>query len=285
MKLVYHSDDIGLTPHVTSRILEAWRADKLDGFSIIANGKALHEVAAALAEETPRHARIGAHLNLFEGRPICPRETVRLLTDSSGCLNVTWAKLLRAEFLGPPAWREQFREQIGREWRAQIEVIEKTCAPRTIDCLDSHLHMHMLPFLFPLAAELADEFGIRQIRVTREVFHVSRAPRDSLSVAWCVNVVKHLILRWFARKAPSVAKRCGLEHADVLIGILYTGRMTQAAAETGIAAASRAGASSVDVLFHVGRASEEEAPYCSPFTCSPKRDEEFEALFRIRGDR
>jgi hypothetical protein len=77
---------------------------------------------------------------------------------------------------------------------------------------------------------------------------------------------------------------------DALVGVLYTGRMTAAAAKAGIEAARRHGAREVEVIFHIGRADEEELPRwgglpeIGAFYLSSARDREYEELQRLVGD-
>ena len=47
-RIILHSDDLGITSHVTRHILDAWRVGHLDGFSIIANGAAVNQIPEAL---------------------------------------------------------------------------------------------------------------------------------------------------------------------------------------------------------------------------------------------
>jgi predicted glycoside hydrolase/deacetylase ChbG (UPF0249 family) len=56
-------------------------------------------------------------------------------------------------------------DTVRAEWRAQVEtVLRLGVAPRF---LNSHEHVHMLPGLFSLAQELAGEYQIPQVRLTR----------------------------------------------------------------------------------------------------------------------
>jgi hypothetical protein len=73
-----------------------------------------------------------------------------------------------------------------------------------------------------------------------------------------------------------------------MVGILYTGRMTQDTALRGIAAAQREGAQTVEVVFHVGRAASDEAgrwggagAHYARFHLSRLRDQERAELLRL----
>ncbi len=288
MRTVFHCDDIGMTPAITDRILEAWRSGMLDSFSVIANGTGLDEVSRGLREDANRDVLLSAHLNLSEGLPSARPDRVPLLLDEAGSLCCGWGLLMRQFATKPQSFHLALRVQIETEWRAQLDTIAAACAPRRLDCIDGHLHIHMLPPLFPIAANLAREFGISRIRILDEPFHISGNPSDSLSPQFTKNFLKHCLLRWCSRPAIRVARDMALDHFDSIIGILYTGRMTRAAAEAGIAAAEKRGAETLEVLFHIGRANSDEAgrwknrPALGRFPLSELRDREFEELTSMR---
>ena len=285
MRVIRHVDDMGSTPAITTRIVAAWRAGQVDSFSVLANGSGLAELRRALLDEPDRPARIAAHLNLSEGPSCAPAEQVPLLVDAEGRLRHTFASLLAAS-LGPD--RRAFLDQVRLEWAAQIEAVRSVVQPRAVQAVDGHIHVHMLPALFPVAAELATEHAIPEVRITREPLHLSRRLADTASMELPVNLVKHGVLRVLARRARPLARRAGLRSPDRFVGVLYTGRMSAAAASAGTAAARRRGAESVELLFHIGRAAPSEAerwpadasPAVRSFPLSSARDREHAELAR-----
>jgi predicted glycoside hydrolase/deacetylase ChbG (UPF0249 family) len=288
MQVIFHCDDIGFTLKSTIRILEAWRGGLIDGFSILANGEALAEVISALTQCEDRHARISVHLNLSEGRARYSHKEVPFLTHPKGNFRCSFTGLLRTWLTGSEQIRDSLCEQIEKEWRAQISTVLEVCRPRTVTALDGHHHIHMLPFLFPIAARLAREHGIPEIRIAREPFYISSDYRDTTSLEFVLNIVKHVVLRSFSGKACRVARDYGLSSPDFLVGVLYTGRMSCAAARAGIRASGRRKARSVEVLFHIGRSSREELN-CSDirsklteFHLSGRRSSEYRELIRLR---
>lgn len=288
MEIIHHSDDYGFTSSVTQRIADAWEQGLLDSFSIMANGDALEEGAARLGSRPDRQVRIAVHLNLFEGQASADPNDVPLITDAAGRLNNTFAGLLMRGLGGSKARRNALLSQVEREWRAQIERVRTICAPRPIAALDSHLHFHMLPFLFPTALKLAEEFGIGEIRVTREPFYLSPVLADSLSPAFAANLLKSLVLRVCVRRVGGALRSSLVSDTDAFVGILYTGRMSKASALAGIERCRRSGAGRIEMLWHIGRASKEEIERregrstASAFPTSPMRDREFAALKELR---
>lgn len=284
MKVYLHADDLASTEAVTQAILDRWKRGYLDGFSVMANGEAAETTRSTLAAFGERPARIVAHLNLSEGPSISPPEQVPLLVDRCGRLRHGFASLVLTWLAGPPAVRRALLDQVEAEWRAQVLRVREMVAPRPLNGVDGHVHVHMLPFLFPIAARLARENGIAEIRISKEPFFLAEGVRDLLLQSVLINLLKHMVLRVCARSANEIARTAGLICTSFVIGVLYSGRMTAAAALAGLAAARRAGAQSVEVMFHVGRAGEEERsrwgdrPGFADFNCSPRRDQEFGEL-------
>jgi predicted glycoside hydrolase/deacetylase ChbG (UPF0249 family) len=282
MILHIHSDDMGATAHVTERMLACWQAGVITGFSVLANGVACAQMATALAADAARPARIACHLNLSEGPSSALVEDVPLLVDAEGNLRHTFGSLILAWITN----RRALTRQVEIEWRAQIAALQRSIAPRRLAVVDGHMHVHMLPFIFPAAARLAAEAGVRSIRVSREPLFFADA-KDLVKPFFAVNLVKNTVLRvcsWLARPA---ARRRGLSWPAQVIGILYTGHMNAATAMAGVDAARRKDAAEVEVVFHVGRAIDDERgrwkgrDSMAAFYLSPLRDTEYEEVAKF----
>jgi predicted glycoside hydrolase/deacetylase ChbG (UPF0249 family) len=286
MNVMVVSDDAGATAAMTDRILSAWQAGWLDGFSIITNGAACDRLSAALRADPARPARLAAHLNLSEGKPDAPLADVGMLVNDGGVLRHSFGSLLWTWLRSGPAVRRALVQQVETEWRAQIARAKALCAPRPITAVDGHIHVHMLPFLFPIALRLAEEAGVPEIRVSREPSFVSARAGD-LGARVLPNVIKHVLLR--ALSVPAERRLRGSRvSSGAIVGVLYSGLMSEAAAAAGIRAARRSGAPAVEVVFHVGRAAEAETgrwahtPGAIPFFVSPLRDAEYDAVRKLR---
>lgn len=288
MKVIFHADDAGATAAITERILQAWRSGWLDSFSIITNGESCGLISDALQTDRSRPVRLAVHLNLSEGLPASPVAEVSMLVNEAGVLKHSFVSLLVLWAKSASSRRQALVRQIETEWRAQVRHARTICAPHAIDAVDSHNHVHMLPFLFPVALRLAQQEHIREIRISREPLFVSDRLKETLRVRFLKNVVKHALLRYLAASADRLRRRTSISSGGALVGVFYTGMMSDTAARAGIRAAKRSGASSAEVVFHIGRAKENEAsrwnhmPQVAPFFLSSRRDEEFEALRRLR---
>ena len=282
MKIWLHADDIGVTAGVTAGILKSWQSGVLDGFSIIANGDAILIVREALLALPQQPARLVAHLNLSEGPSIAPPEQIPLLIDRFGNLKHGFGSLAISWIMGSAAYRRALVAQVEIEWRAQVLHIRKIIEPRQLSGIDGHIHVHMLPFLFATAAKIAHDNAIPEIRISREPFFVVDWIRDLTTQYFLVNLLKHFVLRLCAMPATELAQKHGLSYPSLILGVLYTGHMTATAALDGILAAQQDGAESVQIIFHIGRATDDDKRSkrsgLAKFNCSSDRDREFRQL-------
>jgi predicted glycoside hydrolase/deacetylase ChbG (UPF0249 family) len=281
---------MGATPSVTNRLCRAWENHLLDGFSVFGNCDHPELLSSRLAADPDRPARIAVHLNLWEGRPVSPAIEVPGLVDRSGFLDLDFTAVLRRVRAGRRLRaRSRFLAEVEIEWRAQIEAVLGMIWPRHPTALDGHLHVHMIPALFGLAARLAGEYEIPEIRIVREHFSMSRNPKHTRSKRFLVNCVKRELLWRFAAVNATAAEEAGLESPDRMIGVLYSGMMSRANIAPAIAAARRRGARRIELLLHIGRAEASELDRWNGsrrkavFVTSPGRDLEYEELMRMRG--
>ncbi|MBI5406277.1 MAG: ChbG/HpnK family deacetylase [Nitrospirae bacterium] len=257
MRIDLHADDFGATHTANNNIIAAWRAGALDGVSVFANGDALQHAVAEVNSDIRRPLRIAVHLNLNEGYALTDRSKVALLINDKGRFCHGFLGIWNLYRSSDNAVRQQFLQQVETEWREQIRRIIEVFPPRSIISLDGHVHVHMLPFLFPIAAQLAREFGLSQIRISREVFHFSL--RKSFRFGFPLNIVKHILLNFLSRPAFRIAKESGLASPDAIAGILYSASMTYQTALAAVRTARKKQLNWLEIVFHPGRATPEEA--------------------------
>ncbi len=287
-KILYHADDLGATIGVTRRILDTWQSGLLDGFSIFANSDNFKEIAEKLDANRNRKARIGVHLNLWEGHSILAPEKIPNLVDKEGYFKVDFLDVLKQYFKGSKTFREVLLAEVEGEWRAQIQRVQECIKPRSLSVIDSHIHIHMLPFFFNIAVSLAKEFGVAEIRIVREPFYLSSKLGDCLSPHFLSNFIKHCVLKCCSFFDTGVAKKAGMKYPGAMIGVLYSGMMNESNIKAGIRAAEKNGAKSLEVLMHIGRAAGDELGRWGKntekanFVVSIDRDQEYQELIRCR---
>jgi hopanoid biosynthesis associated protein HpnK len=218
--LIVNADDLGWTAGVNRGIAEAHRNGIVTSASLLANGQAFAE-GVALARDAGGLG-LGVHLNLNDGPPVAPPESVPSLVNHAG------------EFEGGPdglllkiATRALSLREVEVEWSAQISKVRDAGIEPTH--LDGHKHVHMLPGLFEIALRLAKRHGIGAIRVS----HEASSLRSALSTGErrAAVVLKQGVqargLKLLARNAREQAERAGMSAADYFCGIAQTGELTK----------------------------------------------------------
>jgi hypothetical protein len=130
--------------------------------------------------------------------------------------------------------------------------IEPKCGLR----VDSHLHVHMIPFVFDVLMELHDELHFEYVRCLAEPFFLSFNGPDSLRNYAGLNIAKHAILNTLARRALPRLRSLGISHCRHFIGVLFSGNMREEAVNAALARLEgRCRADElVEILLHPGGA-------------------------------
>lgn len=286
-KFLLHADDMGLSSGINRSISRSIDDGHVRSVSVIANGWAYDDAAFYLSARPD--VRVTLHLNLLEGQPLSPQDSVPLLVDGSGRLATTFQKLALTWVRSGAADRHRLQSQIAIELGAQIRKGIATLGDRLdVVRVDSHTHIHALPFVLDAVLGLDLPRPIGYVRIPREPFHVSARTTD-LRTMVSANVVKHVLLNSLAGRMTKRLSQRGIAHNPSMLGVLHTGAMTATSIEAGCRAVHRtverdAEADDmlppVEVLLHPGRADlSEEAlwngrPEMWAYYRSPNRERE-----------
>ena len=159
-RLVVTADDAGLHSAMTAGALRAHDHGIVTAVSVAPVGEDF-AAAAPLLRARPA-LDVGVHLTLVGGeRPLSPAAEVPSLLDRDGRFvadfrRLTWRAVrgrLRADEL-----ERELRRQLERVLAAGLEPVH----------LNSHQHVHVLPEIFEVVLRLADELGIRWVRMPAE---------------------------------------------------------------------------------------------------------------------
>ncbi|CAN9512683.1 unnamed protein product [Ophioblennius macclurei] len=159
MMLVVTGDDFGYCPRRTRGIVDCFLSGGISNVSLLVNGSAAEE-AARLAKG--HNIPIGLHANLSEGRPVCPK-----LRQTSTLINQ------HGFFHGKTGFREALARgqlsmaQVEAELRAQIQVFVDLTG-HLPEHMDGHQHVHVLPEVREVFAQVLSELRIPYTRVPVE---------------------------------------------------------------------------------------------------------------------
>ncbi|XP_027507712.1 carbohydrate deacetylase isoform X2 [Corapipo altera] len=159
VKLIVTGDDFGYCPRRNQGIVDCFLAGAISNVSLLVNGSA----AADAAKLARRYSiPIGLHANLSEGSPVC-----EVLKTNSSLLNQD------GFFHGKMGFRTALSRgllnmsEVKQELKAQVELFHELTG-HLPPHMDGHQHVHVLPEVRHVFAEVLEEYGIKYTRVPVE---------------------------------------------------------------------------------------------------------------------
>jgi predicted glycoside hydrolase/deacetylase ChbG (UPF0249 family) len=160
-KIIVNADDFGYSYTVNRAILQSFQRLLINSTSLMANMEGFGDAVGLVHAQRELQGKIGVHLNLTEGAPLseeirlCPR-----FCDAEGqfCYHRERPIFLLSRSEKRAVYGE-FSMQLDRVFAAGILPTH----------LDSHHHVHTEWGIAPIASRLAREYGIRRMRLTRNM--------------------------------------------------------------------------------------------------------------------
>jgi chitin disaccharide deacetylase len=192
MNVILNADDLGLSDDVNGATFDLMSRGLITSATIMANGPS---VLGAI-EESRRFpsCSFGVHLNLTEFRPFSRHDGLRELLDDDGKFN---GDLDRTPAQFKASWR--LLSAIADEWCHQIEFIGT--AGVQISHLDSHQHVHTIPFVFPVLKYVQAKYGIRKVRSTRNAYRGGAIP--SRRTLWAKRAFQFALTQFYRTKTTA----------------------------------------------------------------------------------
>ncbi|KAM6111820.1 carbohydrate deacetylase [Pterocles gutturalis] len=159
VKLIVTGDDFGYCPRRNQGIVDCFLAGAVSNVSLLVNGSAAAD-AAKLARRY--NIPIGLHANLSEGSPVC-----EVLKTNSSLLNQD------GFFHGKMGFRKALSKgllnmsEVKQELKAQVELFRELTG-HLPPHMDGHQHVHVLPEVRHVFAEVLEEYGVKYTRVPIE---------------------------------------------------------------------------------------------------------------------
>jgi hopanoid biosynthesis associated protein HpnK len=238
-RLIVNADDFGLSEAVNRAVIEAHESGIVTSTSIMAGGAAF-EHAADLAARSPR-LDVGVHLTLTELRPVA--ESVPSLVGAGGEFARHATDFAKRWLRGAITLGDVRKELDAQIRRVRAHGVQPTH-------LDGHQHVHVLPGIARVVAELAREHGIRAARVPAE------RPRGYMlkDLGSLKRLAEQVVLGTLAAASPLAA----LRRVDCFVGFYFGGRLNEQNLKT-VLERLPAG-KTVELMCHPG-ADDPQSPY------------------------
>ena len=233
VSLIVNADDFGISEAVNRGIVEAHERGIVTSTSIMATGPKF-EHAVELARLHPSLA-VGVHLVLTEHRPLIGSSAAASLVRPDGAFEPHLKQLLTRRLRGRVTLAE-----VRRELDEQIRRVR--AAGIAVNHLDGHQHVHVLPGVAQVVAELAAAHGIPAVRYPAERIrgYMLRSPEHAR------RVVEQAALNVFCASSPLRRWR----RSDEFVGFYFGGRLDEANLETVLAGLPKQG--TVELMCHPG---------------------------------
>ncbi len=213
--LIVNADDFGENSATNAAIILAHEKGIVTSASLIVTGGAVAE-AVDLAREHP-NLRVGLHVVLVHGKPALSPQEIPGLIEANGRFpeNAPLAGL---------RWycARSAREQIRREIWAQVERFQQTGLP--LDHINAHLHFHVHPAVFDVLMEVAEQTGVRRIRLPWEPWWISLR----IDASHLLRKVGYIFaFGLLARVYRPRLRAAGIFFPGAVFGILQTGEISE----------------------------------------------------------
>ncbi|KAL0979856.1 hypothetical protein UPYG_G00190720 [Umbra pygmaea] len=208
VKLVVTGDDFGYCPRRNQGIVDCFLAGGISNVSLLINASWAKE-AAELAKR--HHIPIGLHANLSEGLPVSPglkRGSTLLTSDGFFHGKMGFRKALQSGQLSMP--------EVEQELRAQVRMFGELVGQMPSH-MDGHQHVHVLPEVREVFAQVLSDYGISYTRVPVE--------RGLHACPWLSPALRDFYtqVEKDALESIRVFKQHGIRWPDVYLGLTTMG--------------------------------------------------------------
>src|SRR5579863_2836224 len=150
IKIIANADDLGYSTSVNNAILYCFEHGYINSTSLMTNMDGFEE-AVNIVHEKPVIRNIGVHINLAEGRPLTNLKGNYFDDEGNWDVYKTNRALNTLNYAGKSAFLKEIHAQINKVLAEKI----------TVTHLDSHLHMHTLPYLYQLFLTAAKHYNLK----------------------------------------------------------------------------------------------------------------------------
>ena len=214
-RLIVNADDFGENAAVNAAIIAAHNKGIVTSASLMVTEEGFDQ-AVDLARTHPT-LRVGLHVVLVHGHPCLPPEEIPDLVTAAGTLPYNAAAAGLRWFFSP-----RVQEQMRREVWAQVERFLSTGLE--MDHLDAHLHFHVQPAVFPILLEVAEQVGVKRIRLPWEPWWLAlRVDASHLPTKLGYALAFGMLSRLYRPRL----RAAGIFFPDAVFGVLQTGHISE----------------------------------------------------------
>ena len=217
-----NADDFGLSEGINKGIIDCINKGCVNSVSVIPNGHCTIKGIKNL--NFKKLKKISIHLNLNEFSPLSNVKKIQDIINKDK-LFLSPVRLLIINFFSFGSSRQKYKKQIEHELDLQIKSIISKINKKGITIgLDSHNHIHLIPFIFNIICKLSKKYKINYIRLPREK-SILRQFNLMYAMEYSKNIIKVLALNFFCLIAV-FKKNDKIFFNENFYGSLYSGNFT-----------------------------------------------------------
>lgn len=236
MKVIICNDDIGLTYGFTEAIKDTFLKGTSSSTSIRTNGTA-YNYAVKLLKTNLKSMGLGIHLNLIDGKSHTAN-----LANRSGNYKYNFLQYLLL------SRNKSVLADIENELDYQFKKVLGDGLK--IDHASGHRHTYAIPAIFEIVCRLCKKYKIKSIRLIHEPYYVTNSNSKNLTPFLNFNVIKFLLLNYFANQNKVLLKKYKLTTTDAFYGVLYTDSMSLETVKAATTDATKRGFKTIEILIH-----------------------------------
>jgi chitin disaccharide deacetylase len=198
-QVIINADDYGLTNQISIEILELLQKTELNSTSVLVNGYSDDKHLKNLSD-FKKDINIKLHLNLIESKSLLfqKNDHINFLTNKIGTMDNSFLNLsLKKTFFSKKKFTE-LKNTIKEEISLQIEKFKDHF---NLDYLsiDSHQHVHNIPYIYQIIQDLRFKYKIKNFRLTNEKIFLSDFFKFDFSSINNKSLLKKLLFEYLNR--------------------------------------------------------------------------------------
>lgn len=243
LQCLFTADDFALNRSCSEAIIEAIAQSRLQATSVLAGGEDQSNFKR-LSDAKPIF--INVHLNLLEGKALTNGGAAFGITTKDNFFCLTLGELIKKLMFSPK--RDGLKQWILAEFCQQIEFVYRHF-PQYDMRLDGHLHIHILPPLRDVMANIFRKYPIKYVRIPSELNYIRNiGPFEKIK-----GNLRRFLLRFWAQGLRQLIDRNHISTSDYFLGAQASCQLTRDDLDVGLRAITQLNKTSnptIEVMTH-----------------------------------
>ena len=231
-KIKFHIDDFGLTNSISKNLVYfiKKKTNLINGISIVVNTNKSIQFWLRKIIKINNKIQINLHINLIDGKPLTKK--LKKIISKDGYFKTSFLKLLLIK-LSPSfdVYRHEVKKEIESQLKIYLKLLKNINYKKSKHIyIDSHQHLHMVPWILDLILELSKKYKIVFIRSIKEPFILSSL--SNFYKTWFYkNLLKYLILKILNIFNSKKIIKMNINTNKFFYGVINSGHMNKSYVE------------------------------------------------------